>query len=430
MSVDYTNALCNDEARDAFYKLHTFTVTGSQTEVVELRRPFAQLNIGTNDYLDAKKAGYEPTLSAVTVKSLCSKLNLWDGSVSESGEVTFDYAAIPTTETFPVAGYDYLSMNYLLVASEKGVIDIEFGYGEENATPKTRIVGSVPVQRNYRTNIYGQLFTSDVDFNVIIVPDYEDAYNLEPVFVSSAVELVTVLSKAAEGTTVVLNKDVDFGAVALGALKNVAIEGNGAAIRFETDANTNLENVTIRDINAAQFVTGAGQKGAFFVIDPAAQINNLVIENCVIVGDGNKNSYGITYPNSNATITVKDCTFRNLGYALQTTGGGGYASLVIDSCTFENILSWAIMPQYGYPGDLTVNACTFNNTKGGLIKTGKNHVIGGTFTFTNNVITNSVGHDGKDSAWFEVNASVNPKVISGNTKDGVDWTPGAAEGLN
>ena len=425
VSVDYTGALSNDENRDAFFKRHDFTVRGTQTEVIELRRPFAQLNIGTNDYLAAKDAGYEPTLSAVTVKNIYNTLKLADGAVDGAGEVTFGYNVIPTTETFPVANYDYLSMNYLLVAADKALVDIEFGYGEANATPKTRIVGSVPVQRNYRTNIYGQLMTSDVDFNVIIVPDYEDAYNLQPVFVSSTVELVTVLEGAAEGATVVLNKDVDFGAVALGELKNVEIEGNGAAIRFVTDANTKLENVTIRDINAAQFVTGAGQGGAFFVISEQAQIDNLVIENCHMLGDGKKNSYGITGEHPNATITVKNCSFTNLGYAIQTISGGGYASLVVEACTFENILSWAIMPQYGYSGDLTVNACTFNNTNGGLVKTG---AFSGLFTFTNNTITNSVGHDGKDSKWFEVTAA--NKVVSGNTKDGADWTPEAAQGLN
>ena len=424
VSVDYTNALSNDENRDAFFKCHDFTVRGTQTETIELRRPFAQLNIGTNDYLAAKDAGYEPTLSAVTVKNIYNTLKLADGAVDGAGEVVFGYNTIPTTETFPVANYDYLSMNYLLVAADKALVDIEFGYGEANATPKTRIVGSVPVQRNYRTNIYGQLMTSDVDFNVIIVPEYEDAYNLQPVFASSAVELVTVLENAAEGTTVVLNKDVDFGAVALGELKNVEIEGNGAAIRFVTDDNTKLEGVTIRDIDAAQFVTGAGQSGAFFVIDENAQIDNLVIENCNLVGDGKKNSYGITGENPNATITVKNCSFSNLGYAIQTITGGGYASLVVEACTFENILSWALLPQYGYTGDLTINNCTFNNTKGGLVKTG---AFNGVFTFTNNTITNSVGHDGADSKWFDVTAA--NKVVSNNTKDGAAWAPEAAQGL-
>lgn len=431
VSVDYTNALSNDETRDAFFKRHDFTVRGTQTETIELKRPFAQLNIGTNDYLAAKDAGYEPTLSAVTVKNIYNTLKLADGAVDGAGEVTFGYNAIPTTETFPVANYDYLSMNYLLVATDKALVDIEFGYGEANATPKTRIVGSVPVQRNYRTNIFGQLMTSDVDFNVIIVPEYEDPdYNVKATIVNSVDELGLVLADAEAGSTVVLSNQV-VGDIALEEVKDVTIDAYLTnSVRFVTSANTKLENVTIKNIDF-QFVTGAGQKGgACVVIDPAAQIENLVIENCNLVGNNNKSSYGIFGQNPNATITVKNCSFTDLGYAIQTISGGGYASLVIDSCTFENILSWAIMPQYGYPGDLTVNACTFNNTKGGLIKTGKNHVIGGTFTFTNNVITNSVGHDGADSKWFEVNASVNPKVISGNTKDGVDWTPGAAEGLN
>ena len=84
------------------------------------------------------------------------------------------------------------------------------------------------------------------------------------------------------------------------------------------------------------------------------------------------------------------------------------------------------MPQYGYTGDLTINNCAFTNTNGGLVKTG---AFDGTFTFTNNEIVKSVGHDGKDSKWFEVNASAATKGVSGNTKDGAEWTPGEAQGL-
>ena len=427
MTVDYTAAttLSNDEARDAFYKWHTFTVTGAQTEVIELKRPFAQLNIGTNDYDAAQSAGYEPTLSAVTVKNVYSTLNLSNGAVDGSREVTFDYAAIPTTETFPVAGYDYLSMNYLLVAADKALVEIEFGYGEANATPKTRIVGSVPVQRNYRTNIFGQLFTSDVDFNVIIVPDYEDPdYNVKTTIVNSVAELGLVLADAEAGSTVVLSNQV-VGDIVLAEVKNVTIDAYLTnAVRFVTDANTKLENVTIKNIDF-DFVTGKNQKqGACVVIDAAADINNLVIEDSNFEGDGKKNSYGIYGQNPNATITVKNCSFSNLGYAIQTISGGGYASLVVEGCTFQNINSWVIMPQYGYNGDLTVNNCTFNSVSDGLVKTG---AFSGLFTFTNNTITNSAGHDGKDSKWFDVTAA--NKVVSGNTKDGADWTPEAAQGL-
>ena len=174
MTVNYENAVSNDENRDAFYAHHTFTVTGAQTETIELKRPFAQLNIGTADYEDAKKAGYVPTQSYVKVSEVYSKLNLETGAVTEKvKDVTFATADIDKDETFPVAGNQYLAMNYVLVAKDKEVVDIEFTY-TNGTNAKTRTVGSVPVQRNYRTNIYGKLLTSEVDINVEIKPGFED----------------------------------------------------------------------------------------------------------------------------------------------------------------------------------------------------------------------------------------------------------------
>ena len=173
MTVDYTNAASNDEARDAFYTAYTFAVTGTQTETIELKRPFAQLNIGTSDYAASTSAGYTPTQSAVTVKNIYKTLNLATGEVGEPNEITFSSANIPSGETFPVNGYEYMAMNYLLVAADKTVVDIDFTY-TDGSNAKTRTVGSVPVQRNYRTNIYGSILTSVVGFDVIINPDYNE----------------------------------------------------------------------------------------------------------------------------------------------------------------------------------------------------------------------------------------------------------------
>ena len=234
------------------------------------------------------------------------------------------------------------------------------------------------------------------------------------------------IKNAAENSTITLADDVN-GTISIEKVKNITIEGNeNTNVRFVTTANSKLENVTIKNAEF-EFVTGAGQKnGAFVVIDAAAQIDNLVIEGCNIVGDGNKNSYGIFGQNTTASIEVKECNFANVGYAIQSTAGGGYKSLVVEECTFENIISWAILPQYGYTGDLTINSCAFNNSNGGLVKTG---AFNGTFTFTNNALTSCTGHDGKDSKWFEVDASAANKVVSGNVKDGVEWTPGSEQGL-
>ena len=67
MVVRYDNAVCNDENRDAFYCVKEINVQGAQTETIELKRPFAQLNIGTADYEASTSAGFTPTQSAVTV---------------------------------------------------------------------------------------------------------------------------------------------------------------------------------------------------------------------------------------------------------------------------------------------------------------------------------------------------------------------------
>ena len=242
--------------------------------------------------------------------------------------------------------------------------------------------------------------------------------------------LASVLENAAAGSTIVLSEDVDYGTVEIEELKNITIESaENAAVRFVTSANSKIENVTVKNADF-NFVTGAGQTGgAFVVINKDAEIENLVIEGCNIVGDGKKNSYGIYGQNPNASIVIKNCNISNVGYAVQATAQGGYKSLVIENCTFDNIISWAIMPQYGsYSGDLTITGCDFKNSHGGLIKSGA-LTAGHTFTFTNNTITNCAGHDGKDSKWFEFTVSAGTSVISGNTKDGQNWTPGTAEGL-
>ena len=327
MTVDYTAAVSNDEARDAFFKKHTFTVTGAQTETIELRRPFAQLNIGTADYAASTSAGYTPVKSAVTVKSIYNTLNLWDGEVSGEAEVTYDYAAIPSGETFPVTGYEYLAMNYLLVAADKALVDIEFGYTETDAdAAKTRTVGSVPVQRNYRTNIYGNLLTSDVDINVEIKPDYDkDDNNVEApkiVTVTTAAELNAALADPEVGE-VVLNGDIEtegfvFAASATRAAvtyagRDVVIDGNGNTLTYKGTAGGRIIDFT------------SATNGA-----------NLTIKNLTIINNVSWIERAVNY-NTNGTLTLEDVTIKSaegcsLNYAVNLPGSSKGVKVEIKDC--------------------------------------------------------------------------------------------------
>ncbi len=179
MTVDYIGAVSSDEKRDAFYYYDDFTVQNGMDPVkAELRRPFAQLNIGTNDFEASEKAGHKVTHAMVEVPAY-EQLNFATGEVFNKVVRTFAYAAVPgASQEFPVndAEYDYIAMNYLLMASTKETVDVVFTYAIDatGAAAKSRTVGAVPVQRNHRTNLYGQLFTSNTKVNVEIKPEYDD----------------------------------------------------------------------------------------------------------------------------------------------------------------------------------------------------------------------------------------------------------------
>ena len=200
LTVDYENALSNEEARDAFFGNATVTVKGAMSENIILKRPFAQLNIGTNDMAAAKASGLntEALQSSVTVSGIFSSMNLMSGEVSNSVDVTFGSNAIPK-EKFTVEDneYDYLALNYLLVSEQKGLVNCEFTY-TDGATYDTKTIDNVPVQRNYRTNIFGSLLTGSVDLGITIEPDFDTPdYNYQE-----------LLLAAQNGGKVVLTSDV------------------------------------------------------------------------------------------------------------------------------------------------------------------------------------------------------------------------------
>lgn len=57
----------SNEADDAFFAKAEIEVTGNSREEVKLYRPYAQLNIGTDDYAAAAASGYVVTRTQVTV---------------------------------------------------------------------------------------------------------------------------------------------------------------------------------------------------------------------------------------------------------------------------------------------------------------------------------------------------------------------------
>ena len=236
VTANYEGALTGDEKLDAFYAAQDITVTGNTTETVKLYRPFAQLNIGTNDLAAAKAAGFDAKTVKVTVPTYKS-LNLVTGAV-ETGDpvaVPFGEGALPTGETFPKAGYEYLSMNYLLMSADKQLVDLEFTVKAADGSTRTLPVSAVPVQRNYRTNIYGSLLTNSVNINVEIVPAFEEsAY--EVAYVATAEDLVAALNG---GSSVVLEQNL----VVSSEMHIVIPEGKTVTLNLNGKTISNTEDI-------------------------------------------------------------------------------------------------------------------------------------------------------------------------------------------
>ena len=322
IEANYDGVVSSNEKLDAFFAVETITVNGASSNNVELTRPFAQLNIGTNDLAASANAGCSVSQASVTVKTF-NTLN-FDGNVLGEETVTFGLANLPgTSETFPVDGYDYLAMNYVLMPASKEIRDVTIAYDNEGVPART--FANVPLQRNYRTNIYGALLTSMNDFNVTINPDFEDPdYNItawdgtsmtEPEMdeagvyqVKSANEWAWLTQNNTSGKGIKLLNDLDFGGNYVGAMPWLStFDGNGKTI----------SNLTISIDKSLSGVGGQASIGLFKdcigVAD--AWIKNLTVENIKIDSDSKAHVFGALLGaanfNPSTTLTIDNVTVAN-----------------------------------------------------------------------------------------------------------------------
>ena len=288
VSANYKDAKTSDEKLDAFYAVQKITVQGNTTETIKLYRPFAQLNIGTDDLAAAKAAGFEAKTVTVTVPTYKS-LNLVTGAV-EAGDpvaVPFGEGALPTGETFPKAGYEYLSMNYLLMSADKQLVDLEFTVKAADGSIRTLPVSAVPVQRNYRTNIYGSLLTNSVNINVEIVPAFEEPdYEMD-----DAARIAAILSS---GKSVKLDQDLNPGKTMVIDLKDgasVTLDLNGHTIANTTDLwNEETGHWSLISVRGNGTLTIKGgtlkaKENDCFALDVFDKTANLIIEDGKYVGN-------------------------------------------------------------------------------------------------------------------------------------------------
>lgn len=165
------------------------------TGTITLKRPFAQLNIATADWQKAVNAGVEVKFVNLGLSSAYTQMDLLTGKgITSITEMAFTWAApVGVTHTFTGNATEYyvLSSNFVFVGTDdqntdsKMLTDLAINLSEydtagESATnieeTLERSCSNVPLQRNYRTWVLGNVVTNEAagsdgkEFVIVVDP--------------------------------------------------------------------------------------------------------------------------------------------------------------------------------------------------------------------------------------------------------------------
>ena len=377
MTVDYQTLLANQETYDAFYAfVGKFEIVDKNYSIdVDLTRPFAQLNVATNDHETQAGKLIDAEKTKVTVSNIYNTLNFRDGSVADDTAVTFDWA--PRMDgSIEAAGaeYDWLSMNYILVekVDKNALVGVKFEFTDNTTSgvqEYTRNYSNVPVNRNHRTNIIGSILTSPTDFNVEILPGFAademgqiDGENYFEVAVSNATELQDAINNAPAGQITVIKfaNDITAGidaGITIEQKQDVDIVIDGCGKKFDGQflvngkaRSTGTEFLTFRKIN---FSTASDTKFTFIsapsrVDNKYNYSHNVSIEDCTFEYTGNA---GIEIGSANFTgtynLVMKNCKATNMHSILQAQSVDN--TVLVDNVETINCKSGVSFGNTAYP---------------------------------------------------------------------------------
>ena len=182
----------NDETLDCFWHVATDIDVKQQDEYdFTLTRPLAQLNLGVTpgDIEAARKAGFSVTDTQITVNTY-TQFNMFTGELTEQNpiNVTFDRADSPIDADNEVLViekdsnvyeyYKYLATTYILVGEKKVTSDVSVTlWANDGNVLNTLNYSFVPFQRNYRTNILGELLTNPATFSIVVDEKFANDFN-------------------------------------------------------------------------------------------------------------------------------------------------------------------------------------------------------------------------------------------------------------
>ena len=264
----------NDDTRDAFFASYQLEVNGPSSHDIELHRPFGQLNITTNDYRTVAEdfASLLPTQVKIDFSGIDipTGIDLLTGELTEDKESSLVSGPVKIASvTLPIAAdgcrqlsFDYIFAPYEEEGKEQQLVlndfTMHFMNDEGQKTPSEYIFQNIPVRRNYRTNVSGNLLTDRTGIDVEVVPDFN-----EPDMDKDA-ELMKLLAAIENGGEYTLQDDIEITEplVIDGESKTVTVKLNGFDIINTTsvpDTDPRYGNTTVFQVSGSSVLNIEGE---------------------------------------------------------------------------------------------------------------------------------------------------------------------------
>ena len=379
-----TSLQANNDAFDAFVGAETMGINEEAQTTIYLKRPFAQVNAATTaqDLSDAATLMATADKSKMVIKNVPRTYNVLTGEAT--GEVTITYEANgipecatpaqdkPANEPIVVDGkeYYYLSLAYVLAGatpeSKQSTHEaiFEFIRERDNKVVSTLTIPNLPIQRNYRTNVIGNLLTKWEDYEIRIdaefggshlVPIWDGKTMTEPqkdattgaYLVYTPAEYAWLFNQSnpisRAGTsltgTIEIMDNIDLSGYEIGGITaarsgELTINGNGFLISNAVVRSGDNDNGT--------------SSASMFVCLPTSKlnINDLSVDNIQVITDENPDhAYaGVIAAYVEGTLNLKEVHVSNSKvHSTQSIGSilgfvPAYGTVTMENCTADGMV--------------------------------------------------------------------------------------------
>ena len=312
---------------------------------IELTRPFAQINIAT-----ANPGKYDVNVekTVVTVKGAGDAFDVAKEQAADNADVTYEWTGKVYTDKFTVAGNDYdhyIAMNYVFANDAVEVsytIDTDYGKGINNT------ISNVPVKKNYRTNIVGNLLTSNVSYDIVLDKDWEAEYNVSPegdvvknTYVESASEIQEIINELnnteVQSAIITLNGDINLNDL-------ITTRSEGSEASKDPSVTITNGNSLILDLNGKKLSATSLQTGKNYNMFDVR--GNLTVKNGTIEYQHNGDNMGwnastnIFNVTAGGVLNLDGVTAKNLGGSdmgfVAHLNNWGEVTLNAENCTLES----------------------------------------------------------------------------------------------